>query len=162
LEALVAEHPFRERLRELLMLAYYRSGRQAEALELYRETCVLLRDELGLEPSPALRALEQAILRHDPAVQPRELPSPTEKAAPASALRRKRRRWPAAVAVAVVAAAAVVLGLVLTGGSSAHRLTHPVALGKHLLASVSSPLPSCCAFGFGGVWIVGHHDETVK
>jgi DNA-binding SARP family transcriptional activator len=66
LEVLVREHPLRERPRGQLMLALYRSGRQAEALELYRETRRLFVDELGIEPSPALQELEKAILRQDP------------------------------------------------------------------------------------------------
>jgi DNA-binding SARP family transcriptional activator len=70
LEALVAEHPFNERLRGQLMTALYRTGRQAEALELYREARRLLVEELGLEPSTPLRELEQAILRHDPELTP--------------------------------------------------------------------------------------------
>jgi DNA-binding SARP family transcriptional activator/tetratricopeptide (TPR) repeat protein len=65
LEHLIAEHPFRERLRGQLMLALYRSGRQADALEAYQETRRTLVDELGIEPSAALRELEQAILRQD-------------------------------------------------------------------------------------------------
>jgi len=70
LEALVAEHPFRERMRALLMLALYRSGRQADALEAYTATRRFLRDELGVEPSPALKALQTGILRQDPALDP--------------------------------------------------------------------------------------------
>ncbi len=65
LEALVAEHPLRERLRRQLVLALYRGGRQAEALEAYRAARQMLSEELGLEPTPALRELEQAILTHD-------------------------------------------------------------------------------------------------
>lgn len=65
LEGLVGEHPLQERLRGQLMLALYRCGRQADALAVYRETRVLLREELGLEPSRALQELEQAILRQD-------------------------------------------------------------------------------------------------
>ena len=65
LEALADAHPTRERLQAALMLALYRSGRQAEALERYRRARVVLLDELGLEPGPALRALEGAILRQD-------------------------------------------------------------------------------------------------
>ena len=66
LEALVAEHPLQERLRGQLMLALYRSGRQADALEVFRQTRALLADELGLEPGKALQELERAILVHDP------------------------------------------------------------------------------------------------
>ncbi len=66
LEALVREHPLRERPRAQLMLALYRSGRQAGALEVYRQTRRLLVDELGIEPSPALQELEKAILDQDP------------------------------------------------------------------------------------------------
>jgi DNA-binding SARP family transcriptional activator len=66
LETLVAEHPYRERLRAQLMLALYRAGRQAEALGAYREARRTLTDELGLEPSQELKELEQAILRQDP------------------------------------------------------------------------------------------------
>jgi predicted ATPase/DNA-binding SARP family transcriptional activator len=70
LRQLVSEHPVRERLRGQLMLALYRDGRQTEALEVYREFRSVLRDELGLEPSPQLRELETAILRHDSLVSP--------------------------------------------------------------------------------------------
>jgi predicted ATPase/DNA-binding SARP family transcriptional activator len=72
LESLIAEHPFRERLREQHMLALYRSGRQKDALEAYREARSAL-DELGVEPSPGLRELERGILRHDPELEPPEL-----------------------------------------------------------------------------------------
>jgi DNA-binding SARP family transcriptional activator len=74
-QMLVREHPLRERLRAVLMQALYGSGRQAEALELYRETRQLLVDELGIEPSPALQELEQAVLRQDPALTSREAPA---------------------------------------------------------------------------------------
>ena len=64
----MAEHPLRERLRGQLMLALYRSGRQAEALEVYQQARRALADELGLEPSEELKRLEVAILNHDPAL----------------------------------------------------------------------------------------------
>jgi DNA-binding SARP family transcriptional activator len=76
LEALVAENPWRERLRGQLMLALYRSGRQAEALQAYTNARETLIEELGIEPSQELQRLEQSILRHDPEL---ELPrGPTE------------------------------------------------------------------------------------
>jgi DNA-binding SARP family transcriptional activator len=69
LEQLVGEHPLRERPCELQMLALYRSGRQADALEAYRAIRSRLVDDLGLEPGQSLQDLEQAILRHDPGLQ---------------------------------------------------------------------------------------------
>jgi DNA-binding SARP family transcriptional activator len=70
LESLVARHPLRERLRYQLMLALYRSARQAEALEAYRAARRELQEELGLEPSGELKQLEQAILRQEPELDP--------------------------------------------------------------------------------------------
>jgi DNA-binding SARP family transcriptional activator/class 3 adenylate cyclase len=72
LEALVDEHPLRERLRALLMLALYRSGRQAEALAAYQDARAALVDELGIEPGKPLRDLHQSVLNQDPAL---DLPS---------------------------------------------------------------------------------------
>ena len=70
LEALVHEHPYREHLRAALMRALYAAGRQAEALAAYRDARQTLVEELGIEPSPALQELEQAVLRQDPALAP--------------------------------------------------------------------------------------------
>jgi predicted ATPase/DNA-binding SARP family transcriptional activator len=69
LAQLVAAHPLRERLHAQLMLALYRTGRQADALEAYRAARRVFVEELGIEPSPELRGLEEAILKHDAAVQ---------------------------------------------------------------------------------------------
>ena len=116
LEALVAKHPLRERVPAQLMLALYRSGRQAEALRVYSETRRRLVDELGIEPSPRLRDLEQAILNQDPAL---DLPRP-----PAQTRRRRALVGAAALALAGVAVAAVV-GLTHGGTESAQALAEP-------------------------------------
>jgi predicted ATPase/DNA-binding SARP family transcriptional activator len=80
LERLVREHPLRERTRGQLMLALYRSGRHAEALQAYQDGRRLLAEELGLEPGAALQQLEQQILRQDPALTPSPVASaPTEE-----------------------------------------------------------------------------------
>ncbi|HEY7422004.1 MAG TPA: BTAD domain-containing putative transcriptional regulator [Gaiellaceae bacterium] len=70
LEALSVEYPYRERFRGQLMLALYRSGRQAEGLEVYRRTRTLLTEQLGIEPSVELQELERAILVQEPELQP--------------------------------------------------------------------------------------------
>jgi predicted ATPase/DNA-binding SARP family transcriptional activator len=80
LEALVAEHPYRERLHAHLMLALYRDGRQADALDAYRRARTLLVEELGLEPGPELQRLEAAILAQDPALELGERPPPAQPA----------------------------------------------------------------------------------
>jgi DNA-binding SARP family transcriptional activator len=80
LEELVSEHPFRERLHGQLMLALYRSERQADALEVYRRLRRRLVDDLGIEPGPALQMTERAILTQDPSLEverrPMEAPPP--------------------------------------------------------------------------------------
>jgi DNA-binding SARP family transcriptional activator len=82
LEALVAQHPLRERLRAQLMLSLYRSGRQAEALRVYQETRQALVEELGLEPGPALQRMERAVLVQDPALELVEEWRPTSAETP--------------------------------------------------------------------------------
>jgi len=75
LAGIAREHPLRERFQEQLMLALYRAGRQAEALDVYASLRGRLHDELGLEPSPRLRELQQAILRQDPSLGGRAEPA---------------------------------------------------------------------------------------
>jgi DNA-binding SARP family transcriptional activator/streptogramin lyase len=116
-ERLVAEYPLRERFRGQLMLALYRSGRQAEALDTYRQARHVLVEELGIEPSPQLQRLERAILVQDPTL---ELPPKATgngaaaievtHAAPPAADRRSTRRKPARAAAAALALGALVAG----------------------------------------------------
>lgn len=87
LERLVSEHPLRERFYSQLMLALYRSGRQAEALTVYQHGRSFLVEQLGIEPSRALHELQGAILRQDPSLDV-VLPSPS------TAVRRIRARSP--------------------------------------------------------------------
>lgn len=143
LEQLVAEHPLRERLRGQLMLALYRSGRQAEALEAYRAGRSLLAEELAVEPGPQLKQLQLAVLGHDTAL---ELPPPVrraEKATPGGPppgaapptrrrpILRRRARW---AVLALGAGAAVAVFALAPLGS--HAKSH-VALNGNLLALIS-------------------------
>jgi DNA-binding SARP family transcriptional activator len=114
LEELVRSHPLRERPRELLMLALYRSGRQAEALELFRQTRQLFVDELGIDPGPGLRELEQAMLRQDSELR---LPAaPRERAQPPQPAPRGRRLWVIVAAAAALVIAGIVAALVVRDG----------------------------------------------
>jgi predicted ATPase/DNA-binding SARP family transcriptional activator len=85
LQALVGEHPYRERLHAQLMLALYRSGRQADALDAFRAARRVLVDELGIEPGRELQQLEAAVLAQDPALDHDALSAPRPSAPPAPA-----------------------------------------------------------------------------
>jgi predicted ATPase/DNA-binding SARP family transcriptional activator len=101
LEALVAQHPLRERLSAQLVLALYRSGRQAEALAEYQRIRHTLEDELGLDPGEELRRLELAVLNQDPALSaPGEAPPTAALPTPPTALVGREAELAAAVALA--------------------------------------------------------------
>jgi DNA-binding SARP family transcriptional activator len=119
LEELVAAHPLRERPRELLMLALYRSGRQADALDLFRRTRELFVDELGIEPSAALRELEGAMLRQEPALQLRPQP-PTPPPQPD---RKRSRAWLLPAVAALIAVAGLSAALIARDGGGAPART---------------------------------------
>ena len=83
-EMLSKEHPYRERLWELLARSLYRAGRQAEALRTFTRLRRILAEELGLEPSPSIVRLEEQILLQDPALEPDAAPPPTNLPTPVS------------------------------------------------------------------------------
>src|SRR5215469_11594225 len=82
LPALIAEHPFRERLRCLLMLALYRAGRSVDALAVYQDVRQSMVTELGLEPGPELQSLQLQILANDPSLLPAPRPARVEASWP--------------------------------------------------------------------------------
>jgi DNA-binding SARP family transcriptional activator len=136
LEELVAAEPLRERPRELLMLALYRAGRQADALDLYRRTRDLFVNELGIEPGPGLRELEQAVLRQDTALR-----APPRRARPVSEPGAEplppRRQWPLVVAAiaAILLATGAVAGFLLRGNDHSELQVFVVKLENFLRQS---------------------------
>jgi len=134
LEELVTAEPLRERPRELLMLALYRAGRQADALDLYRRTRDLFVNELGIEPGPGLRELEQAVLRQDTALRapPRRPRRPAQE--PGAEPPPPRRQWPLVVAAlaAILLATGAVAGFLLRGGGNSEQQTFVVKLENFL------------------------------
>lgn len=131
LESLVARHPVRERLRRQLMLALYRSGRQAEALAVYRDARRTLLGDLGIEPGRALQELERAILAQDPALDLR--------AAPAAARAGRRAATPLVGRNEEVAALEAGLDDALAGRGRLFVVVGPPGAGKtHLGDEIAS------------------------
>lgn len=162
LERLVRENPTRERLRRQLMLALYRSGRQAEALETYRQARRALDEELGLEPSPELRELERAILAQDPAIaspaQPRRL-----------AAVKQRRRGGVIIALGGAGLLAALLAAVVLGGEDPDpRRAEPnslVAIDPES-ATIEAMIPTGVrpaeiGSEAGSLWVANRADDTV-
>ncbi len=168
LEALVADHPTRERLLGELVLALYRSGRQADALATYRSGRRALVDGLGLEPGPALRELELRILRHDPSLLPAELP-PAPSAPETSARRPRRRALVAAALVAVAASLATFVAVVESGHARAVipiRANTLLELDPNTNRIVSSIPIARDAVGLeptaGALWVASERERTVS
>lgn len=164
LDALVDEHPYRERLRGQLMLALYRSGRQADALDAYRTARRTLDDELGLEPGPELRELEAAILRHDPGLS-LDVPVPVVAEALAEPSRRRR---PRVAAVLIAAAAGVLLLVLLLRDSPAPLIVPPdsvaaidPATNRTVDVLPVGPRPGPIADGLGSLWVGNMDDRTL-
>src|SRR5262245_10558407 len=168
LESLIAAHPLRERLRAQLMLALYRTGRQADALAVYRDTRTALVDGLAIEPSPELQGLERAILRQDPVLSRTAAPdAPSDEATP-PVERRARRRFRQVPAVAAVGAAIAVSVLAATRDEKAHALRVPangigvVESGTIVAAGALGQPPSDVAAGAGSLWVTSADEQTVS
>jgi predicted ATPase/DNA-binding SARP family transcriptional activator len=130
LEALVAEHPLRERLRSQLMLSLYRSGRQAEALDVYRQARRLLVEDLGIEPSSELQELHRAILNHDASLmvaREREPELRSRPSVPVSANRLIGRRSELRAVSDLLLGEARLVTVTGAGGSGKTRLALEVA-----------------------------------
>ncbi len=164
LEALVAQHPFRETFRRQLMLALYRSGRQADALAAYRAARASLVTELGVEPGPDLRELEAAVLRQDPALAP-----PPGRGLGRSTPSRRTTIVAGVVAASALGGAALAIGLLARAESS---LPPPQVVGDSLVqidpatntvvgVTKVGRDPDRLAVGAGGVWVVNRRDRTV-
>jgi ABC-type transport system substrate-binding protein/DNA-binding SARP family transcriptional activator/DNA-binding beta-propeller fold protein YncE len=178
---LIAEaqrHPTRERLQELVMLALYRAGRQAEALDVYRATHRHLVDELGLEPGPALRELEARILRHDPSLAAGPALRPASPAAePAERSDQRaprtvgRRVGALALAGCLLAAGAVAVLLPGRDGRDSGAVTATLrtpAIGRldatdgGRRSAVGLPAsPARLATGLGAAWATSYDDGTL-
>jgi DNA-binding SARP family transcriptional activator/DNA-binding beta-propeller fold protein YncE len=169
LEVLAAENRVRERLSGQLMLALYRSGRQAEALQAYQQTRQALADELGIEPGPALRRLEQGILRQDESLSLSEDEPPRRRAATPSPAHRQLRRSGIAVAVAAAAAAAAAIAVGTTRSSEGSVEVRPNSLAvidpgsNRVIADLDVGRgPSALAVDNGAVWVGNLDDRTVN
>jgi YVTN family beta-propeller protein len=153
LEQLVAEHPTRERLVAALMLALYQAGRQADALAVFHAARARLVDELGLEPGPDVCALQQRILRHDPALAGPRVTGPP---------RRPKARAPRLAVAALVLAGVLTVGLLFSYGPA--HAGHTLLQGANGLVAVNTgsgqlvaatPLtsaPEALSGGAGSVW----------
>ena len=173
LESLAAANPYQERLHAQLMLALYRSGRQADALRVYQSVRRALSDELGLQPGPELRALEAAILRQDDALTlaassaqtaPPERPAEAPPAPP-----RGRRRRTVVLASSLGALAVVAVALLV-----ARREEAPITAPPNSVAVIDArtnelvgvvPVgvrPGPITAGGGFVWVGNLQDRNLS
>ncbi len=161
LEALAQQHPLRERVRGQLMLALYRSGRQAEALEAYQRARRSLDEQLGIEPGPDLRELERKILNQDEALGAPPAPIPAEAAG-------RRRPVLLALAALVLAAGAAVAFLATRDSAAGLSEVPPNYVGvidpktNRIVAAVPVGIrPGPVATGAGSVWIGNLEDRNL-
>ncbi len=190
IEGVISRHPLRERLRGQLMLALYRSGRQADALEAYQQTRRVLVEQVGIEPGQALQRLERSMLLQDSTLDlqpgaegPTEgasLPGPADPPVaesrphkPASLLKGSRRRRAIGVLAGLLAAAAATwFALEVTRGDrlpaaptrvAGNSLALVDAESNDLVAQIAvGHHPTSVAVGEGAVWVLNADDQTIS
>ena len=170
LETILRQHPLRERPAAQLMIALYRSGRQAEALSINKQTRNRLVDELGIEPGRALKELEQAILRQDAALEAaaikRKPGSREASVAEPSTPGRSRRTALVAVTTALALASAVFIVIALTGNEQRQVRLVADAVGvvrdARLVGQARIGVaPAAIASGAEGIWIASSGENSV-
>jgi YVTN family beta-propeller protein len=182
LESLVAANPYQERLHAQLVLALYRSGRQAEALHAYQAVRRTLSDELGLQPSQELRDLEAAILRQDQSLSvdgravpappsptvAQDPPRPRDEPPRALRVRRPRGRSAALLVASVVGVAAAATAALLLRDEPVPVTAPPNSLGvidprtnKVVDAIRIGPRPGPVAEGAGSIWVGNVDGKTL-
>jgi YVTN family beta-propeller protein len=177
LRDLVARNPLRERVRGQLMLALYRCGRQAEALEAYREFRRRLSEELGLDPGSPIQQLELAILARDPTLDPTARVGGTGAQAAKARAAIHRLAWVRPRRLGLAVGAVLVLALVVVGalvGWSGGGAAAPAVIPGDSVGAISPsdgairavvPLgtsPSALAAGSGVVWTANYNQGTVS
>ena len=165
LDALVLEHPYRERFRGQLMVALYRSGRQADALAAYRDAREASATGLGLEPGPELKALERAVLEQDPSLDPPPRIEP-DRTTPSPLRRGPGRQGLAGFAALLGVVAIVVVAFVAFTGDDGSQIVVPpnsVAVvdpaTNDVVAAIQVGIrPGPITAGDGALW-VGNLDD---
>jgi ABC-type transport system substrate-binding protein/DNA-binding SARP family transcriptional activator/DNA-binding beta-propeller fold protein YncE len=157
LESVAREHPLRERLQGLRVIALYRCGRQAEALEAYRSTRRRLVDDLGLEPGPELKELERRILEHDPSL---EAPRREGRSVPAVSKLSRRSAVIAFAGLLAAGGVAAILAVALSEKEADALAAAPnsvgVVDGRHDRLKIvirAGGEPGGIAAGAGAVWV---------